>query len=550
MKIYTLLLFLGLTGTLNAQTLHLAVPDIKNYTNRTKWCAAAAAECVLKYNQINIGQCDIMNHVRSLDPSVYGGHPCCLDIPNFSQHPCDKGINLGFNNEKVSVKNILMHFGNIASRTHWQINPNAIYDDLTKNHPPIAQWNYWDWRGAHAVVICGIENWQVYYMDPADGRKYDDSWYNFLSNDEFFWLGTLRCEECTTRGYPCHCFNGERDEDEEGIDCGGANCLPCTPCNNCILDEGEEAIDCGGPNCPDCKYVGDVTDELTITNTADLRTEMRAFKKITAGGDTKVASGKEVNFITKKTGSIVLRPGFTAEHGSEFKTQMKDLSEYERLCGAICYDYTLPDALTNPSDELYIYNLLYALEFRCDIFNSSGKHIFSNIRTIKSDGDFYIWDCLDGVYDGYNVPTGRHDFKMEYTISYCNGAANFSGREHNFSVTYVYDKSLNEEPEKPETPPQFPPSNPNNIPLHSATAPPQFTITPNPNPGTFQLQTNFPFTDIAHLKIITSIGATLYETQTLSSHTIQLPTSATGQHFVVIMLKDGNMLTQKMVIQR
>jgi len=48
----------------------------------------------------------------------------------------------------------------------------------------------------------------------------------------------------------------------------------------------------------------------------------------------------------------------------------------------------------------------------------------------------------------------------------------------------------------------------------------------------------------------TPLGATLYETQTLSSHTIQLPTSATGLHFVVIMLKTGAVLTQKMMIQR
>ena len=77
-----------------------------------------------------------------------------------------------------------------------------------------------------------------------------------------------------------------------------------------------------------------------------------------------------------------------------------------------------------------------------------------------------------------------------------------------------------------------------------------FVIIPNPNPGIFQLETNFPLTDIAHLKIITPLGTTLYETQTLSSNTIQLPTSATGLHFVVIMLKNGAVLTQKMVIQR
>jgi len=41
-----------------------------------------------------------------------------------------------------------------------------------------------------------------------------------------------------------------------------------------------------------------------------------------------------------------------------------------------------------------------------------------------------------------------------------------------------------------------------------------------------------------------------YETQNLFSNTIQLPASASGLHFVVVMLKDGTVLTQKMVIQR
>jgi len=35
-----------------------------------------------------------------------------------------------------------------------------------------------------------------------------------------------------------------------------------------------------------------------------------------------------------------------------------------------------------------------------------------------------------------------------------------------------------------------------------------------------------------------------------TSNTIQLPTFATGTFFVVIMLKDGSILTQKMMIQK
>jgi hypothetical protein len=206
----------------------------------------------------------------------------------------------------------------------------------------------------------------------------------------------------------------------------------------------------------------------------------------------------------------------------------------------------LPSALTVPSDELQIYNLLYAVEFRCDIYKSSGEYIYTKINKIERNGDFYIWDCLAGVYDGYNVPTGRAYYKMKYTISYCNDAANLSNKEHNFYVDYAYEKSLNEDP---ETPPQFSPPNPNNTPLQSAPAPPNFVIIPNPNPGTFQLETNFPLSEIGNLKIINMLGVTVYETQTLSSNTIQLQASA-GQYFVVMVLKDDTVLTQKMMIQR
>jgi len=77
-----------------------------------------------------------------------------------------------------------------------------------------------------------------------------------------------------------------------------------------------------------------------------------------------------------------------------------------------------------------------------------------------------------------------------------------------------------------------------------------FHIHSNPNPGTFQIETNFSLSDISNLKITNSLGATVYEVQNLFSNTIQLPTSVSGLHFVVAMLKTGTVLTQKMMVQR
>ncbi|MCL2289464.1 MAG: T9SS type A sorting domain-containing protein [Bacteroidetes bacterium] len=77
-----------------------------------------------------------------------------------------------------------------------------------------------------------------------------------------------------------------------------------------------------------------------------------------------------------------------------------------------------------------------------------------------------------------------------------------------------------------------------------------FKLYPNPNNGTFQIETSFPLTNIGNFKVINLLGATVYETQTLTSNTVRLQTAATGTFFVVIILKDGAVLTRKMVIQR
>ena len=584
MKKYIVLLFWGTSLILNAQVLQ--VPDVKQ--EKKFWCAAAVIECVLKHNKIDIGQCDIMNYVKDIAiyPEDYGAI-CCPEPPSNLPYKCNQGMPLGYDYENVSINNVLMHYGNTGNNILFSsaakgVLPLASISTQLSSfwQPIIAGWNLWngsEW-GSHAVVICGIENGDmIKYMNPSEGIKRSLPYEKFKKDNNHDWAGYIvtsspypwHCFDCEQNygedGIDCgegggcrpcnapplnHCFNGIPDEDETGTDCGGADCPPCPAanCTNCILDPGEDMVDCGG-TCPPCMHVGNLAHEITITSTAQLTSEMKAYKKITVGGATTVASGKNVTFTTDKTGSIVLLPGFKAEEGSNFSAQMQDYSAYSRFCGAICHDYILLPGFTRPPEELYIYNLNYAVEIRCDIYKSTGEYLCSMIhQNIDHNGDFYLWDGLGGTeYNGSNVPTGRKYYKMKYSIAYCNGAGNLSGKEHNFYVDYDYERSLPADPDTPETPPQFSPPPSNDTP--SATTTPNLVIIPNPNNGSFNIETNFPLTDIGNLKITNLMGATVYETQKVTSNTVQLQNPTAGTFFVVMILKDGAVLTRKMVVQ-
>jgi len=86
--------------------------------------------------------------------------------------------------------------------------------------------------------------------------------------------------------------------------------------------------------------------------------------------------------------------------------------------------------------------------------------------------------------------------------------------------------------------------------LSQPQIPYQINLLPNPNNGAFQLETNFPLAEIEMFKVINLLGTTIYETKHLPSNAIQLPTYAQGVHFVVLFLKDGTVLTQKMMIRQ
>ena len=554
MKKYILLLFLELTFTLKAQPdIAICVPLAAQ--EQDWWCTVAASQCVLLYFGPYVQQCKIMDYVRT-ETLSYGVADCCVD-PNQGCNTWGVPLYGG----KGTAQTILSHFGEINSVAHQgpPPEPDRIGAYLRNDRPLIISLEYKVTLDQHAVVVygkdVGIGKDLIYFMDPApvnegkwDKKKYNDLLFGW-NNIPFKWLNTLVIGDAL---YPDHCFNGRCDEDkgETDVDCGGL-CQPCqapppppNTCFNCILDPGEVQIDCGGPNCPPCE---DLPEEIIITNTDQLRTEMMAFNKITANGYVRVKSEQNISFITSDTGSIVLLPGFKAERGSNFSVYMKDdISEYSRICPEnLCTTASFPNQLTVllPYGKWFgIYNLLYAVKIEYEIYDKKGRFIYGEVKNVTHNGSVGLWDCKTGAI----IMQGAVTYNINCTVHYCNGV------KHNYTHTFVVkylSKSSTEDPEETENPPQFSPLNLSDTPFPSVTAPPNFSIIPNPNNGTFQIETNFPLSEISNLKISNLIGTTIYETQHVTEQPIQLPNSALGMFFVVIILKDGAVLTQKMVVQ-
>jgi hypothetical protein len=309
-------------------------------------------------------------------------------------------------------------------------------------------------------------------------------------------------------------------------------------CYDCKKNNGEEEIDCGG-TCPPCDRAIDRVIINTPTN--NLPTEVRATEEISAGNAAvKVLSGQNVNFIT--SGTINLLPGFEVEAGGNFETQMKgNIFEVTADCGEYCNAETYyPTYIVKFQDYLTAHDLVNIDRVYFEVSNVLDQWIYGELVRVYRDGTVPLWDFVTGVGD---LPTGRYAVAI-WLISCKNQLVN------SYAITVFVSngkKSLNEEPET--SPPLLSPNIENSV-SQNEKAPPYFSIIPNPNPGAFRFDTNFPLTDIGSIKVINLQGTTVYETQNVTNNTIQLPTATSGQFFVVMILKDGNVLTQKMVVQR
>jgi len=557
MKKSILLLFLGITITLSAQTIKLNVPAIKK--EQTEWCWAASSKCVLVYYGYWEQQCDIAEYVRNNGTLYnYGTTPCCTN----ASLGCNQGVSLN------DIANILVNFGNI--RNAQAGNPIGISEirfHLNKQCPIIMRLeDPYDPMHGHAMVIYGIDDLGgtfIHFMDPDTGIHDINTYNNLLDYKGLQWKYSITPLTCPGKNlYPCHCYNYIKDGDEEGIDCGGS-CEPCgSPpppppptgnCTNCEKNAGEEEIDCGGPHCPPCK---DLTEEITIEDKSygyvyPYIEKAMATKKITAKGNTKVESGWRASFITSETGSIVLLPSFRAQEGSYFRAYTADLSEYSRICPDTLCETVSASSLVYRNREseysLTLYDLLYAVKIEYKIYDiEQGEYIYSNTLKITRNGKFILWDGTTGAI----TTQGEVAYWLFCTIYYCNGMKSSLMQRFVVKDWKMWGKSLTEEPEEPETSPLFSPPTPDDTSPSSATEPPHFSIIPNPNSGTFQLETNFPLSNIGNLKVVNLLGATVFETQNVMKNTIQLQNSAAGMFFLVIILKDGNVLTQKIVVRQ
>jgi hypothetical protein len=317
---------------------------------------------------------------------------------------------------------------------------------------------------------------------------------------------------------------------------------PADKCSNCKKDNGEVKIDCGGPNCRPCD---DLPKEKVLDSSSNIPSEVMALKKITAKSAT-ISSGKEVSFMTTDTGTIILLPNFKANAGSEFRAYTKELTSYTRACNDYCHTAYLYDKLSRKYDNLLIYDLCSAVRIEYEIRNKDEKFIYGNAFDITSTGSFNLWDLKAGAID----TTGRVVYNLNYSIHF------FFFVKYNYKHKFIVrDLKVNHSPpnddsEEEDNIVSSQSSNSSTPKIHDGIMTPEFSILPNPNPGTFQLETNFPLSDIDNLKITNTVGAMVYESQHLISNEIQLQNSSTGLYFVVMVLKDGTVLTQKGMIRR
>jgi len=502
MKKYILLSLWGITITLNAQNAQtLNVPAVVQ--EQTEWCWAAVSKCVLDYYGYSHTQCEIAEYTRSVSTwHNYGTTPCCTDALQGCNY---ENYNFG---QTGSIQDILAHFGVANDSLNSYLSISNIRNNITIKRPFITFHDKINGSGGHFYVVYGINNRdEIFFMDPLVGYGFfPESYESFKFNGLEVWTGTNVMSNSPTPSIPYHCFD-------------------------CVLNHGEEEIDCGGP-CPPC---GHTTKNAVDYNysTSSLPAETRSHESITAGdADVVVLPGQNVLFAA--VGDITLKPGFHAQSGSEFKAHKsthKDLGSECRYCEPF-----RPNNICQNNPKGYGWDLVGFTHAKVEIYQSCGglkRRIYKYVFPITSDGYTFFWDLHTGIETNGCI---HNVFWYDITLTSCLGF----DKDFYESITLWFNcqKSFNPDAEI---------SDQEVITQDDVGQDFECTLHPNPNNGSFTIQTNN-LESIEKLEVVNMLGQVVYSVQHPRENTITLPTGIKGAFFVRIITQ-AESVTKKIIVE-
>lgn len=157
---------------------YAAVLDVpKKFQEKDQWCWAGVSQAILNYYNFKISQTAIAQYGTegaNIWNWLYGS----------SSDPNRRGINL-----------ILDNWGVANSYGYYILSKTRIQNEINSGQPFVIRWG-WDTGGGHFVVGRGIENNDIYIMDPWPGNGYSINNYDWIvSGGGHTWTHTLETKQ-------------------------------------------------------------------------------------------------------------------------------------------------------------------------------------------------------------------------------------------------------------------------------------------------------------------------------------------------------------------
>ncbi len=140
-----------------------------------QWCWAGCSKTILDYYGFASTQCDIAEWVRTKATFYnFGNFNCCV---NATQGCNYWNYNYGYSG---SIQDILIQFGNLQNKgVAKPLTKSEITNEIKNNRLFVIRWG-WSTGGGHFVVGHGINEDNIYFMNPWFGEGLHIGTYNFV----------------------------------------------------------------------------------------------------------------------------------------------------------------------------------------------------------------------------------------------------------------------------------------------------------------------------------------------------------------------------------